>query len=97
MSACNLAAVQNCRNLVPNLHIVGTGNDLNSLTAYVDLTDNQLVSVRMRSDLFDLSNYYVFKIFIKCVIILNLGSGESHGVAELLVSNIQARNICFNP
>ena len=97
MSSGNLSAVKHYRNLVPDLHVMRAGYDLGGLASDIYLADNKLVSVRMRIDPLDLSDNYVLKVLVKCLEILNLGSGERHGIAELLVCDVKVRHICFDP
>ena len=57
MAACHFSSIQNNRNLIALFYIRCTGNDLDHFRTDIDLTDDQLIRIRVFFDLLNLANY----------------------------------------
>ena len=74
MIACDPSAVQYDRNLVAFFYIRSTGHDLNRLSAYIYLADDQMIGIRVLLDLLDLSDHNFVQIAVCRLISLHLCS-----------------------
>ncbi len=91
------ASVQHDADLIAFFHVGGSGDNLDSLLAYIDLTDDELVRIGMLFDTEDLTRHYLREIPVKTPVLLYLGSGQRHSVSILLRRDIKLRNICLQP
>ena len=72
------------------MYVLGTGDDLDGLSAHIDLAHPHVIGVFVPFDGQDLSDHDVFDLVGEHGIALHLAAGESHVFRELPVGGVDA-------
>ena len=98
MSPRDLPAVQNDRDDISGLHIMGSGHDLHCIPCPdVKLTDHKPVRVRVRLYGEDFPGDDLSQISIQYPAGLDLRAGQGHRIGEFLRRAVQLRHVFLQP